>query len=260
MPKLLLVDDEKEVLEEFSTYLARKGYRVTSCVNALDAIRAIRAEAPDIVLTDFRMPEMDGVELLRQLKRTHPSLPVVIMSGAADMRTAVDALNSDASDFLKKPVESKELLISLKGALDRAETALSEEEANSAEARTYGPVTHNLVGAKREHSMIHVMGPLDEHSKARVNRAFEKLFEDHVLRRGVILVFRNVTYINNIGLNFLIELRRALGARGHQVVSMQLSEKMYNYLAMLGYLEFFKVVYHLHEAIDLLSTEIRKSG
>lgn len=87
MEKILIVDDEPEVRKSFAHFLGEHGYDPATAGNALEAIRLCRRGDVAAVVCDFHMPEMNGAELLKQLRADHPGVPVVMMSGVADMRT-----------------------------------------------------------------------------------------------------------------------------------------------------------------------------
>ena len=106
MRTVLFVDDEKDVCDVFSIYLKKKGYDVHVAQNGLEAFRLLKQVKPDIVITDYDMPEINGIELLKEIKKSDPGMPVIMISGRADMRTAVEALKEDAFDFIEKPVDS----------------------------------------------------------------------------------------------------------------------------------------------------------
>src|SRR5689334_21948075 len=97
---ILIVDDEPEVTTMFAKFLEKRGYDVKTAPNALEAVRICHKGGVDLILTDYQMPEVAGVELLREVRKTWPDIPVVLMSGQADMHTALTALREHAFDFL----------------------------------------------------------------------------------------------------------------------------------------------------------------
>ncbi len=234
---VLLVDDESEVRDQFSVFLSRKGFRVVEAHDALAAVRAFRAERPDVVLTDYKMPEMTGLELLQELKSIDRSVPVILMSGAADMRTAVEAIRGEAFDFLRKPIDSADLLSTIRNAIDRSrETPDKEPEPL---LTLVGPLVIGKHPDFDDITMIEVSGALDERARPRLEGAFRKVLEEHSLDQRVILTMRAVSYINNVGLSFLVDLDANFKRRGYRTACTQLSEKVYDYLNLLGYLDVF---------------------
>jgi len=244
MTSLLLVDDEELVCKEFKVFLEKKSYKVQTAQNALEALRQFRASPPDIVLTDYLMPEMDGLELLRELKALRDDVPVVLMSGHADMRTAVTFLKEDAFDFLRKPIDSKELLTVISLALQRKEEADLPPTVNA-----YGPIVHTLTGQEKGISLLEINCGLDERSRGRLENALSTLIQEGTMKKKVIVSFRNSDYINNVGLNFLIDMDKRFKQTGHSLVLTQVPRKILDYLKMLGYTQYFRVILNLDEAL-----------
>lgn len=119
--RVLVVDDEEPIRRNFKAYLVDRGYDVAVAANAREACDVCRLEPPDLVLTDLRMPEMDGLELVRALRQAHPGTPVVIVSGAGDVREAIAAINEGAWDYVVKPVEhAGQLEVVMQRAFERA--------------------------------------------------------------------------------------------------------------------------------------------
>lgn len=118
---ILVVDDEVMVQEAILLLLDAHGYRVMTASNGLEALQAVEQKTPQLVLTDIRMPQMDGIELAGQLHERYPELPVLIMTAYAEVETAVGALKRGAFDFIIKPVNPDHLL----HALAKAEVVLA---------------------------------------------------------------------------------------------------------------------------------------
>jgi DNA-binding NtrC family response regulator len=116
--KILLIDDESMIREELGIFLKRKGFDVITGVNGLDGLQIFQRDRPDIVLTDYRMPKMNGIAALQKMKAAAPDVPVIMLSGQADMKVCVQALNDDAYEFIEKPVDLKKLLAVIERALE----------------------------------------------------------------------------------------------------------------------------------------------
>jgi len=123
MKKILIIDDEKPTLAMFRLFLKAYGYEVLLAENGLEGLEIFRREKPPIVLTDIKMPGLDGLEVLRQVKEIDPRAEVIVISGHGDMELAMRALQLNASDFLSKPVQKSELDIALKRAEERLKLA-----------------------------------------------------------------------------------------------------------------------------------------
>ena len=257
MTSILLVDDEAGVREEFGAYLSGKGYRVLTAKDGLDGLRLFKREQPDLALIDYHMPEINGLDLLRSLKKDSPHMPVIMMSAVADMKTAVQALQEEAFDFLRKPVDSQELLTCIGQALKRRREVMQPEEVQEEQrsSRYLGPVNHVELGREKEISGIYLYKALDEYSKKRLTSAFERLLQDRSLKSKIVLVFSNVNYINNVGLNYLIELCDRLKSRGHSVVLAHLTQPVHDYLKLLGYLDYFRVELNVRDAVLALAED-----
>ena len=102
--KILLVDDEAAILTILGMSLEDLGYEVATAANGEQALELLPAFAPDVVLSDIKMPGIDGIELLRRIKARYPVVEVIMISGHGDMDLAIRSLQLDATDFLVKPV------------------------------------------------------------------------------------------------------------------------------------------------------------
>ncbi|MCG8616327.1 MAG: response regulator [Desulfobacterales bacterium] len=120
--KILLVDDEQGIRKVLGIALADGGYEVTEACDGREAARMVHEIPPDIVLTDIRMPGMDGIELLKCIKTDFPDIEVIMITGHGDLRLAIESLKLDAVDFITKPINNDILEIALKRARDRIDT------------------------------------------------------------------------------------------------------------------------------------------
>jgi signal transduction histidine kinase len=116
---ILLVDDEDDIREVVGMSLADIGYTVHSAENGEDALRIFRKIGPPIVMTDIKMPGIDGIELLQTIKRENPDTEVVMITGHGDMDLAVKSLKYEATDFITKPINVDALEIALKHVQDK---------------------------------------------------------------------------------------------------------------------------------------------
>ena len=108
--KILVIDDEAIIRRVFSFYLEEKGFSVLTAENGRQGLELIEKEQPNVVLTDLRMPQLDGLELLARIKKMSEEIPVIVISGAQNMEYAVQALKLGAWDYLMKPVQDLNLL------------------------------------------------------------------------------------------------------------------------------------------------------
>ncbi len=110
---VLILDDEQRIIHELSEFLVRKGFRVKTAQTPTAAFKLLNQEQFDVLILDVRLPEMDGLQVLKLVKADHPDLEVILISGHGDMDTVIEALRSGASDFLKKPFRQTELMIAI---------------------------------------------------------------------------------------------------------------------------------------------------
>ncbi len=125
--RILVVDDEANARSALSELLKQEGYAVDSSADGFKALAQFEECNPDLVLTDLKMPGMDGVELLKKLHELEPDLPVIVMTAFGAVETAVSAMRAGATDYLLKPLNVDELLVVVERALEllrlRKETA-----------------------------------------------------------------------------------------------------------------------------------------
>jgi two-component system NtrC family response regulator len=109
MKTILVVDDEKNYLVVLSAFLSEEGYESLTVNNAQDALEIVESTDLDLVLTDMKMPSMDGIELLRRIKEKAPDLPVVMMTAYGTVEKAVEAMQLGAFNFIQKPFQNQTL-------------------------------------------------------------------------------------------------------------------------------------------------------
>ncbi len=119
MSKLLIIDDEEGIRKVLSLSLASDGYEVLAAATGEEGIEIFKKESPSIILTDIKMPGMDGIEVLKQIKELNPDAEVIMITGHGDMDSAIESLKLDASDFLNKPIRDEALSVALKRAEQR---------------------------------------------------------------------------------------------------------------------------------------------
>ncbi len=120
--KILIVDDEKLMRISLESQLKKEGYDVSSVDNAHEGMNLIRSEEFDIVVTDLRLPNMNGMELLKEIKNYNPDIIVVIMTAYGTLESAVAATKEGAYDYIAKPFSTDELIIKLQRALQHKNT------------------------------------------------------------------------------------------------------------------------------------------
>lgn len=130
-PKILVVDDEPQITRVLKTTLSAQGYAIRTASDGLEAVNAMEEWAPNLLLTDLRMPKMDGVELTRHV-RAKSAVPIIVLSVRGDEKSKVAALDAGADDYVTKPFGVNELLARIRVALRRA-VVTTDNAANTIE-------------------------------------------------------------------------------------------------------------------------------
>ena len=117
--KILLVEDDEYVLGSIKILLNKEGYEVNTALNGLEALGLYRKDSYDLVIADLKMPQMDGFELLKQLKLEFPDVSFIMMTAYGSIRTAVDAMKMGAYDYVTKPVSAEEIRLVIQRAFER---------------------------------------------------------------------------------------------------------------------------------------------
>ena len=169
---VLFVDDEKDICDVLSISLSDLGYKVYTAENGQEALQIIQEINPPIVLTDIRMPIMDGIELLRRIKLQNPETEVIMVTGHGDMDLAIKSLKHEATDFIVKPIKDEALEIALKRALERIslrrqlreytenlEELVQEKSAKLVQAERLAAVGETIAGLS--HAIKNIAGGLE---------------------------------------------------------------------------------------------------
>ena len=144
--KLLWADDEIELLNAHIIFLQGKGYEVTKVTNGPDAIEACKEEAFDLILLDENMPGLTGLETLTRIKQLHPTTPVVMVTKSEEEDIMEQAIGSKIADYLIKPVNPNQILLTLKKNIHSKE--IVAEKANSAYQQNFGKLAMQISDAR----------------------------------------------------------------------------------------------------------------
>ncbi|MDX9785618.1 MAG: sigma-54 dependent transcriptional regulator [Desulfobacterales bacterium] len=117
-PSVLIVDDEKAIRQSLSGILSDEGFEVSAAANGYEALQMIEAEAPDLVLLDIWMQGIDGIETLKEIKKDHPHIQVILISGHGNVETAVKATKLGAFDLIEKPLSVDKVIVTINNALN----------------------------------------------------------------------------------------------------------------------------------------------
>lgn len=168
MPKILLIEDDISFCKLLEKFLVKKAYEVTIAFSAAEARLAIKKESFDLILTDLRLPDSDGIGLMSEFKTAFPEIPVILMTGYSDVNTAVKAIKNGAADYISKPFNPDEVLLVITNALKSSEA--EEEETPIKEKKATKKPTANTenefvkgisVASKKLLDHIHLVSPTD---------------------------------------------------------------------------------------------------
>lgn len=141
MPKILIIEDDFMIAESTRTLLEYHQFEVDWVNNGIDGLKKISQSHFDAVLLDLGLPMMDGMQVLKQIRQHHPTLPVLIISARDQVQNRVDGLNHGADDYLIKPYEFEELLARINALLRRS---FLEIQAEKSQILSYGHLTLDI--------------------------------------------------------------------------------------------------------------------
>ncbi len=113
-PTILIVDDEQAQLQSLKSFLSKRNFKILTAANGTEALERVKKNVVDIILTDFRMPETDGLTLLKKVKEFNPEIEVLVMTAFGNIEDAVNIMKAGAYDYITKPVDLDELETLLK--------------------------------------------------------------------------------------------------------------------------------------------------
>ncbi len=132
---LLLVDDEREFVETLSKRLAKRGFTAPFVTTARDALDTIMTMQVDVAILDVRMPEMDGITLLGEIKKIQPLAEVLLLTGYASVQSGIEGMKKGAFDYIMKPADIDELVKKIRDAYERKK----QQEDRITKAETKAP-------------------------------------------------------------------------------------------------------------------------
>src|SRR5579863_2279045 len=145
--KILVVDDEPSARSGLEKLLLSEGYRVDVAADGPSALAIAAETPPDVVVTDLKMPKMDGVTLLGKLREQDGDLPVIVVTAFGDVSSAVGAMRAGAADYLTKPVDFDALAVSIERALERRALRAEADELRRQIREREGDGLGGLLGA-----------------------------------------------------------------------------------------------------------------
>lgn len=229
--KILVIDDEKPTLSMFKLFLTAYGYEVFTAETGEKGLALFNEVRPQIVFTDIKMPGMDGLEVLREIRKTHIHSQVIIITGHGDMEKAVEALDLDASDFINKPVERQ----ALNSALARAEKrqSLPPDMDFSISAQT-----------NENRLLIHISGKLTRQAQSPIEDALKPVTDPDKPGKIDTVCFAADDFfsINRSGISVLIQTIQMLKSKKIHIVLENVSYNYSRILQMAGIDKFAQIV------------------
>lgn len=133
MEKILIIDDNNDICLLLERFLSKQNYKTASVQRGDDGLALLRKEAFELVICDFKLPDIDGLEMLRRIKVMHPSTAVIIITGYSDVRMAVQTVKHGAYDYVTKPLYPDEILYTIKAALERRLQSISQVKGTASQ-------------------------------------------------------------------------------------------------------------------------------
>ena len=209
---ILLVDDEAGIRKVLGISLQDSGYDVHTAENGQEALRLFKEIDPPIVLTDIKMPDIDGIELLRRIKEEDPDTEVIMFTGHGDMDLAIKSLKHDATDFVTKPINDEVLDIALKRAQERIALRRQLREYTLNLEKLVAEKAQKLIEAERLAAVGQTVSELSHAIKSIANGLKGGIFvlgkgieldNKQYLHEGWKMVEGNVDKIKNLSLDLL---------------------------------------------------------
>ncbi|AWV97938.1 sigma-54-dependent transcriptional regulator [Arcticibacterium luteifluviistationis] len=117
MSKILVIDDDQDICLLMNRFLTKNGYEVETAISGLLGLKKVKEFKPDLLLTDFKLGDIDGSEVLKKAKEMMPNLPVIVITGYSDIKVAINVMKMGAFDYVTKPLFPDEILLNIKKAL-----------------------------------------------------------------------------------------------------------------------------------------------
>lgn len=137
MSKILVIDDDRDITTLLQKFLSKNGYTVEVANSGKEGLPAVEKFEPDLIMCDYRLDDMNGSEILTRIKEANPDLPVIIITGYSDLKTAVNVIRLGAFDYVTKPLLPEEILHTIKKALGARGTGGSTKHTSSGSSQTH---------------------------------------------------------------------------------------------------------------------------
>jgi anti-anti-sigma factor len=234
MEKILVIDDEKPTLMMFRLTLAAYGYDVLTAENGQEGLELFERERPRIVLTDIKMPGMNGIEVLQRIKAIDPATEVIVITGHGDMDLAIQALNLDATDFINKPIQRHLLEAAIRRAQDRRRLA-GEQAAEL------------VLRPTEQAAVIVIQGSITAAAEARLQALYREAVA--LEKPRIVLHFLESAAVNGAGIAVLTQLLLEGQQQGRHLVVAELSENLRKVFEIVGLSKIAPMVDSLEKAL-----------
>ncbi|MBO5975053.1 MAG: sigma-54-dependent Fis family transcriptional regulator [Paludibacteraceae bacterium] len=160
MAKILIIDDERSIRNTLKDILEVEGYSIDLAENGFEALKSLEKNEYQIIFSDIKMPQMDGIELLQKIKEKEIESPVIMISGHGNIETAVDCIKKGAYDFIEKPIDLNRLLIVVRNALNQKKQTSEIKHLKKKIDKKYEMIG-NSPSIERLRKMISTIAPID---------------------------------------------------------------------------------------------------
>jgi len=187
-PRIFFVDDEPKVRKIVARTLEGLGSKVSCFRRAADCLERLRRKSCDLLITDVKMPEMDGIELLIEAKKLVPWMPVLVITGYGDIPLAVKAIKAGAVDFIEKPFDRQAFILAIESALKR--TTPSDPLLGRALTRAEVKVLHLILAGKNNREIASLLNRSKRTVEVHRSRIMRKVGADNLVslvKRATVL-------------------------------------------------------------------------
>jgi len=244
--KILLVEDDGFLLRTISDYLSTKGMEVQTASNGREAVELLSTGPFDLILTDIIMPEMDGIELLKYVRKRMPDLPVIIITSSDDISYSIEALRSNANDYILKPISMEELATRI------ALTFMKTEALKREKVQQFRMVEKVMEKDKRvEETFLRSIRSFINAIEAR-----DRYTKGHSIRVSDLVD----QFLKKLGINSDMSYDIVLASQLHDIGKMGVSDLILNKHAGLSMDEFYIMKTHPEVGYFILKPILSEEG
>jgi anti-anti-sigma factor len=236
MEKILVIDDDKPTLMMFRLTLGAYGFEVLTAENGQEGLEIFSHDRPRIVLTDIKMPGMNGIEVLKRIKEIDPTAEVIVITGHGDMDLAIQALNLDATDFINKPIQRHLLEQALERARERQRLSVEQ-------------IQEIVLEPADDAAVLVIRGNITAKTESR----FQALFHEAAAlqKPRIVLNFLESAVVNGAGIAVLTQVLLESQKEGRHVVVAGLSKNMKKVFDIVGLSKLVPMTDSLAEAMSV---------